>query len=86
LLFAQRQSRVYGLHAPPILDYPTSQWREGQLLESVALLPYSADIQRIGVGLYRTDGTRLTVTDENGAPIRENIVRLPLLPSQCVVD
>jgi len=66
---------------PPIIDYPTSYWRRGQTLASHYTLPANPKIQSITVGLYNAD-TRLTVTDD-GEPLPDNRVILPLLPSDC---
>lgn len=51
---------------PPILDYPTHEWRKGQILESVYQLEHHPDITQIHVGLYQPDGTRLITRDSDG--------------------
>lgn len=67
---------------PPIIDYPTSYWRQGQTLASTYTLPNNDDIQSIAVGLYTNDG-RLPVT-QRGESLPDQRVILPLLASDCI--
>lgn len=67
---------------PPIPEYPTSLWRTKQTVASSYTLPASDQIQTIAIGLYREDGSRLTIT-QDGQPVPQSQIPLPLLPSDC---
>ncbi|HJW83181.1 MAG TPA: phospholipid carrier-dependent glycosyltransferase [Anaerolineae bacterium] len=60
-------------------DYPTSWWRPGERILDARRLPLpdglSAGAYRLEVGLYRaSDGSRLPVRDEDGAPVPDSRV------------
>ncbi len=65
-------------------SYPTSQWTAGEVIvDSVALnlenVP--AGVYQVAVGFYEVvegDGVRVTAVDENGSPLPENRLLLPM--------
>ena len=67
---------------PPVPEHPTSFWRPGQTLKSSYTLPADDAVRSVGIGLYTPDGTRLTVV-EDGVPVPDGRVDLPLIPSDC---
>ena len=68
--------------APPILEYPTSYWREGQTLAANYTLPTDDAITEIAVGLYN-DAGRLPAFDGD-TPLADDRAILSLNPANCI--
>ncbi len=64
--------------------YPTSLWRPGQNLSDHHTLPANPAITAVAVGLYRPDtGDRLPVT-QDGQPVPDGRIVLPLAATDCL--
>jgi hypothetical protein len=69
--------------APFAGDFPSMFWREGQTLHETRTLPYNPAITSIAVSLYTRDTVeRLPVTD-NGTPVADNQILLPIAENSC---
>ena len=69
--------------APFAGDYPSIFWREGQTLHERRTLPYNPAITNMAISLYTRDTVeRLSVTD-NGTPVADNQILLPIMENTC---
>jgi len=69
---------------PPFAgNYPSTFWREGQILREQHTLPADAEIESIAIGLYERDTIERLPVTQSGETLSDNRILLPATETTC---